>query len=261
VNLFAERAVEIAREAGVFLKERLHNDHSIDFKGEINLVTEADRGSEEIITSRIKHLFPGHDIMAEEGTNVTRGSEYRWIIDPLDGTTNYAHGFPVFCLSMALQKMRRVILGVIYNPMLDEMFVAERGEGAFLQGKKIHVSHTERLAEGFVATGFPYDVHENYRDALAYFDEMTPKVQAIRRAGSAALDLAYLAAGRFDGFWELRLSPWDTAAGWILVEEAGGLVTDLSGNPYVLESPSIVGSNGVMHKELMEIFNQASSKI
>jgi myo-inositol-1(or 4)-monophosphatase len=261
VNLFTERAVEIAREAGEFLKGRFHADHSIDFKGEINLVTEADRGSEKIITSRIQHLFPDHDIMAEEGTNVTRGSEYRWIIDPLDGTTNYAHGFPVFCVSIALQRMDEIILGVIYNPMLDELFVAERGEGASLQGKKIHVSDTERLAEAFVATGFPYDVRENSGDALAYFDEMIPKAQAVRRAGSAALDLAYLAAGRFDGFWELRLKPWDTAAGWILVEEAGGMVTDLSANPYVLESPSIVASNGVMHRELMEILNQVSSRI
>jgi myo-inositol-1(or 4)-monophosphatase len=261
VNLFTERAVQIAREAGAFLKGRFHADHTIDFKGEINLVTEADRSSEEIITSRIKRLFPDHDIMAEEGTNVTRGAEYRWIIDPLDGTTNYAHGFPVFCVSMALQRMSQVILGVIYNPMLDELFVAQRGEGAFLQGRKIHVSHTKRLAEGFLGTGFPYDVRENSRDALAYFDEMIPKAQAIRRAGSAALDLAYLAAGRFDGFWELRLNPWDTAAGWILVEEAGGLVTDFSGNPYVLESPSIVGSNGVLHKELTEVLHRASSRI
>jgi myo-inositol-1(or 4)-monophosphatase len=261
VDLFAERAVEIAREAGAFLKETFHTDHRIDFKGEINLVTEADRSSEEIITSRIKKLFPDHDIMGEEGTNITRGSEYRWIIDPLDGTTNYAHGFPVFCVSIALKRMSQVVMGVIYNPVLDELFVAERGEGAFLQGKNIHVSHTRRLAEGFMATGFPYDVRENYRDVLAYFNEMIPTAQAIRRAGSAALDLAYLAVGRFDGFWELRLKPWDTAAGWILVEEAGGVVTDLSGNPYFLESPSIVASNGVIHKELMEVLDQASSRI
>jgi myo-inositol-1(or 4)-monophosphatase len=261
VTRFMQAAVEIAREAGAFLKERLQVDHKIDFKGEINLVTEADRRSEEIITSRLKHLFPDHNIMAEEGTNITMGSEYRWIIDPLDGTTNYAHGFPVFCVSIALQSMSQVILGVIYNPMLDELFAAGRGEGAFLQGGKIHVSHTKHLAEGFVATGFPYDVRENCRDALAYFNEMIPKAQAIRRQGSAALDLAYLAAGRFDGFWELRLNPWDTAAGWILVEEAGGVVTDLSGKPYFLDSPSIVASNGAMHKELMEILDQASSRI
>jgi myo-inositol-1(or 4)-monophosphatase len=261
VSRFRQAAVEIAREAGAFLKQRLYADHRIEFKGEINLVTEADRLSEEIITSRIQSLFPGHDMMAEECTNITRGSEYRWIIDPLDGTTNYAHGYPVFCVSMALQRMGEVILGVIYNPMLDELFVAERGEGAFLQGTKIHVSDTRRLTEGLVATGFPYDVRENCRDALAYFNEMIPKARAIRRAGSAALDLAYLAAGRFDGFWELRLKPWDTAAGWLLVEEAGGVVTDFSGKPYYLKSPHILASNGRIHEELMKVLDQASSRI
>jgi myo-inositol-1(or 4)-monophosphatase len=261
VTTFRQAAVEIARKAGAFLKQRLHDDHSIDFKGEINLVTEADRISEEMITARIQKLFPDHDVMAEECTNITRGSEYRWIIDPLDGTTNYAHGYPVFCVSIALQRVHEVILGVIYNPMLEELFVAERGEGAFLQGRKIHVSTTRRLAEGIVATGFPYDVRENCRDALAYFNEMIPKAQAIRRAGSAALDLAYVAAGRFDGFWELRLKPWDTAAGWLLVEEAGGVVTDLRGKAYCLESPYIMASNGWIHEELMEVLGQASSMI
>jgi myo-inositol-1(or 4)-monophosphatase len=261
VNLFTKYAVEIAREAGAFLKDRLHADHRIDFKGEIDLVTEADRRSEEIITARIKRLFPDHDIMGEEGTNITMGSEYRWIVDPLDGTTNYAHGFPFFCVSIALQKIDEVVTGVIYDPMLDELFVAEKGEGASLQGNRIQVSHTKRLTEGFLATGFPYDIRENYRDVLAYFDTVILKTQALRRAGSAALDLAYLAAGRFDGFWEMRLKPWDTAAGWILVEEAGGVVTDLSGKPYFLESPSLVASNGVLHKELLEALDQASSKI
>ena len=261
MTTFRQPAVEIAREAGAFLKERLHAAHTIDFKGEINLVTEVDRFSEEIITSRIQELFPDHDIIAEECTNITRGSDYRWIIDPLDGTTNYAHGYPVFCVSIALQRMGEVILGVIYHPMLEELFVAERGEGAFLQKKEIHVSTTKCLTEGLVATGFPYDVRENCRDALTYFNEMIPKAQAIRRAGSAALDLAYLAAGRFDGFWELRLQPWDTAAGWLMVEEAGGVVTDFSGNPYCLESPDIVASNGRIHEELMEILDKASTMI
>ncbi|RLB29581.1 MAG: inositol monophosphatase [Deltaproteobacteria bacterium] len=261
MTTFRQAAVESAREAGAFLKERLHADHRIDFKGEINLVTEADRTSEEIITSRIQKLFPDHDVMAEESTNITRGAEYRWIIDPLDGTTNYAHGYPLFCVSIALQRMGEVILGVIYDPMFDELFVAERGEGAFLQGREIHVSTTERLIEGLVATGFPYDVRENCRDTLAYFNEMIPKVQAIRRIGSAALDLAYVAVGRFDGFWELRLQPWDTAAGWLMVEEAGGVVTDLNGKPYSLESPSIVASNAMIHEELMDVLDQASSMI
>jgi myo-inositol-1(or 4)-monophosphatase len=156
-------------------------------------------------------------------------------------------------VSIALQRRDQVILGVIYDPMLDELFVAERGKGAFLQERRIRVSHVKRLAEGFLATGFPYDIRKNYRDVLAYFNTVILKAQAIRRAGSAALDLAYLAAGRFDGFWELRLKPWDTAAGWILVEEAGGIVTDLSGKPYFLKSPTLVASNGVMHKEFLEV--------
>jgi myo-inositol-1(or 4)-monophosphatase len=261
MNSFREPAVEIAREAGAFLKERLHTEHSIDYKGEINLVTEADRNSEQIITSRIQDLFPDHDIMAEESAPISRGSEYRWIIDPLDGTTNYAHGYPVFCVSVALQRRNQVILGVVYNPMLEELFVAERGKGAFLQESKICVSSTRGLAEGLVATGFPYDVRENCRDTLACFNEMIPSAQTVRRAGSAALDLAYLAAGRVDGFWELRLKPWDTAAGWMLVEEAGGMVTDLYGRPYWLESPAIVASNGRIHEELIAVLGEAFSKI
>jgi myo-inositol-1(or 4)-monophosphatase len=261
VSSFRQPAVDIAREAGAFLKEKLHADHSVDFKGEIDLVTEADRISEQMITARIRNLFPDHDIVAEESTNITRGSEYRWIVDPLDGTTNYAHGHPVFCVSIALERMSEVVLGVIYNPMLEELFVAERGEGAFLEGGKIHVSSTGRLGEGLVATGFPYDVRENCRDALGYFDEMIPQAQAVRRQGSAALDLAYLAAGRFDGFWELRLRPWDTAAGWVLVEEAGGIVTDLYGKSYCLESPTIAASNGRIHGELLAVLDRASSRI
>jgi myo-inositol-1(or 4)-monophosphatase len=261
VNSFQQPAAEIAREAGAFLKERLYTDHRIDYKGEIDLVTEADRISEQMITSRIRNLFPDHDIVAEESAPITRGSEYRWIIDPLDGTTNYAHGYPVFCVSIALQRMNQIILGVIYNPMLEELFMAERGRGAFLQESKICVSSTSNLGQGVVATGFPYDVRENCRDTLACFNEMIPKAQTIRRAGSAALDLAYLAAGRVDGFWELRLKPWDTAAGWLLVEEAGGRVTDLYGRPYCLESPAIVASNGKIHEELIEVLRHASSRI
>ncbi|MFW6147182.1 MAG: inositol monophosphatase family protein [Thermodesulfobacteriota bacterium] len=261
MNSFRQPAVEMAREAGAFLKEKLYTKHSIDYKGEIDLVTEADKVSEQIITSKIQNLFPDHDIMAEESDPITRGSEYRWIIDPLDGTTNYAHWYPVFCVSIALQRMNQMILGVIYNPMLDELFVAERGRGAFLGDEKISVSSTDTLAQGFAATGFPYDVREHCQDALVYFNEMIPKALAVRRMGSAALDLAYLAAGRFDAFWELRLKPWDTAAGWILIEEAGGRVTDLRGEAYFLDSPAIVASNGRIHEELLEVLHRASSKI
>ncbi len=205
-----ELAIEIARETGTFLRSKLNSAHTIDYKGKINLVTEADKISEEMITSKINHLFPDHDILAEEFTYTNKDSDFRWIIDPLDGTTNYAHGYPVFCISIALQKLDEIILGVIYNPMLKEMFVAEKREGAFLNGRETHVSATIRIKESLIATGFPYDIREDSQNNLNYFNEMIMKARAIRRAGSAALDLAYVAAGRFDGFWEIKLNPWDT---------------------------------------------------
>ena len=252
-------AVETAREAGVFLRNRLNSAHKIDYKGEINLVTEADKISEEMITSKINNLFPDHDILAEEFTYTNRGSDFRWIIDPLDGTTNYAHGYPVFCVSIALQKLDDMILGVIYGPMLNEMFVAEKGKGTFLNDIKIHVSSTNRITEGLLATGFPYDIREDSQNNLNCFNEMIMKARAIRRAGSAALDLAYVAAGRFDGFWEIKLNPWDIAAGWLIVEEAGGVVTDMWGKDYCLDSSFILASNGRIHEEMMDVLNSVSS--
>ena len=254
-----ECAIEIAREAGIFLKDKLNSVHTIDYKGEINLVTEVDKISEEMITSKINALFPDHDILAEEFTDIDRGSDFRWIIDPLDGTTNYAHGYPYFCVSIALERLNTMTVGIVYDPMLDEMFVAEKGKGAFLNDREIHVSNTRGIIKSLLATGFPYDIREDSHNNLNYFNEMILKAQAIRRAGSAALDLAYVAAGRFDGFWELKLNPWDIAAGWLLVEEAGGIITDMGGNDYHLESSSILASNGRIHKEMMDVLKWASS--
>jgi myo-inositol-1(or 4)-monophosphatase len=256
---FKECAIEIAREAGIFLKNKLHSVHTIDYKGEINLVTEVDKISEEMITSKITTLFPDHDILSEEFTHTNRGSDFRWIIDPLDGTTNYAHGYPFFCVSIALERLSTMIVGIVYDPMLNEMFVAEKGKGAFLNDREIHVSNTRGVIKGLLATGFPYDIREDSHNNLNYFNKMILKAQAIRRAGSAALDLAYVAAGRFDGFWELKLNPWDIAAGWLLIEEAGGIVTDMGGNDYYLESSSILASNGRIHKEMMGVLKGASS--
>jgi len=258
MQAFRESAIEIAKDAGTFLRSKLNSAHKIDYKGEINLVTEADRVSEEMITSKINHLFPEHDILAEEFTHTNRDSDFRWIIDPLDGTTNYAHSYPVFCVSIALQRLDEIILGIIYNPMLREMFVAEKGKGVSLNGKKVHVSSTIGISESLVATGFPYDIREDTQNNLNYFNKMIMKARAIRRAGSAALDLAYVAAGRFDGFWEIKLNPWDTAAGWLMVEEAGGLVTDLKGEGYYLDSPVILASNGKIHREMMDVLSRAS---
>ena len=259
MNDYKECAIEIAREAGIFLKNKLNSLHTIDYKGEINLVTEVDKISEEMITSKINALFPDHDILAEEFTDINSGSDFRWIIDPLDGTTNYAHGYPFFSVSIALERLDTVIVGIVYDPMLDEMFVAEKGKGAFLNDREIHVSNTRRIIKSLLTTGFPYDIQKDSDNNLNYFNEMILKAQAIRRAGSAALDLAYVAAGRFDGYWELKLSPWDIAAGWLLVEEAGGIVTDMGGNDYYLESPSILASNGRIHKEMMDVLKWASS--
>jgi myo-inositol-1(or 4)-monophosphatase len=256
---FKECATEIAREAGIFLKNKLHSEHTIDYKGEINLVTEADKISEKMITSKITTLFPDHDILAEEFTHIDRGSDFRWIIDPLDGTTNYAHGYPYFCVSIALERLNTMIVGIVYDPMLDEMFVAEKGKGAFLNEREIHVSNTRGVIKSLLATGFPYDIREDSHNNLNYFNEMILQAQAIRRAGSAALDLAYVAAGRFDGFWELKLNPWDIAAGWLLVKEAGGIVTDMGGKNYFIESPSILASNGRIHAEMMAVLESESS--
>ncbi len=246
-------AVRMAKEAGTSLKSRLHEKHTVHYKGEINIVTEEDRRCEEMIIAEIKRHYPDHDILTEESAGIDRGSEYRWIIDPLDGTTNYAHGYPVFCVSIALEKAGRIVLGVIFNPMLNELFVAEENNGAFLNRKRLSVSGTSTLSQSLLATGFPYDIRRNADNNLNYFIGMATQAQAIRRAGSAALDLAYTAAGRFDGFWELKLHPWDTAAGLLMIREAGGTLSDIQGNPYRLSSHSIVASNGVVHADMLRV--------
>lgn len=249
---YLDFAVSAAREAGLFLKSNLHKRRSIQYKGEINIVTDADRKSEEMILGRISREFPRHDVIAEESEPRDSGAEFRWIIDPLDGTTNYAHGFPVFCVSLALQRSGEIILGCVYNPMLDEMFTAQKGSGAFLNGGRIRVSEVRDFSQSFLATGFPYDLRTDRNNNINYFVSLAKRTLAVRRAGSAALDLAYTAAGRFDGFWELKLHPWDTAAGLLLVREAGGQVSDISGGEYSLDSKSLAASNGLIHSELIQ---------
>lgn len=251
---YQEFSMSLAREAGIFLKDRLYNKHTIDYKGEINLVTEADRLAEALIINRIHQKYPHHDILTEESEGIDTGSEYRWIIDPLDGTTNYAHGYPVFCVSIALAVNAVVCLGVIYNPMLNEMFAAVKGAGAFLNNRRISVSATVDLSKSLLATGFPYDIRDDENNNIHYFSLMAKKARAIRRAGSAALDMAYVAAGRFDGFWELKLAPWDTAAGSLLITEAGGLVTDLFGGSHHLKSPHVLATNAKIHNDMMGVF-------
>jgi len=248
---YTKLAVSAAREAGGYLKDNLHNRHLVRFKGEIDIVTEADQQAESMIIAAIHNQYPDHDILAEESPATHGGSLYRWIIDPLDGTTNYSHGYPVFSVSIALEWEGILIVGIVFNPMLDEMFVAVKGRGAFLNDKPIAVSETTELSRSLLATGFPYDIRLSKENNMDHFESMAMKAQAIRRAGSAALDLAYVAAGRFDGFWELRLSPWDTAAGCLLVQEAGGGITDLHGEVFTLTSPHVVASNGRIHGQIL----------
>jgi len=248
-------AVDLARKAGALLKEQFNQKHEINYKGDINLVTEADKMSEDLIIAAISRKFPDHGILSEESPMITGAGKLRWIIDPLDGTTNYAHGYPVFCVSIALENEGEIILGVIYDPMREEMFVAVRGEGAYLNDKKLAVSRTDNISRSLLATGFPYDIRESKENNLDYFNSMAINVQAIRRAGAAALDLAYLAAGRFDGFWELKLKPWDTAAGCLMVEEAGGLASNVFGEKWSIFSPHVLASNGLIHGQMIEVLS------
>lgn len=250
---YREFIEEIVLEAGRLLREKIDECHTIEYKGDINLVTEADRLSEELIISRIRSRFPEHGILAEESPETVNSSAFRWIIDPLDGTTNYAHGYPVFSVSIALECEGAIRLGAVYNPMMNELFFAEKGQGAFLNGRRLTVSRTTDLSRSLLATGFPYDLKEDRNNNMNYFETMAMSAQAVRRAGSAAFDLACLAAGRFDGFWELKLMPWDTAAGCLLVQEAGGIVTDLQGGPFSLTSPNILASNGLIHAEMSRL--------
>jgi len=251
-------AVDLALKAGVLLKERFNQKHEINYKGEINLVTEADKMSENLIIAAISRSFPDHGILSEESPVITGAGKLRWIIDPLDGTTNYAHGYPVFCVSIALENDGEVILGVIYDPMREELFVSVRGEGAYLNDKKLAVSSLKDISRSLLATGFPYDIRESKENNLDYFNAMAINVQAIRRAGVAALDLAYLAAGRFDGFWELKLKPWDTAAGCLMVEEAGGVISDIAGAKWHLQSPSLLASNSLIHEQMIKVLSSKS---
>ena len=253
MNEYRHFLATVIVEAGELLRERFNDCHKVWYKGEINLVTETDLLSETLITERIRRSFPGHDILTEESPETRNGSRFRWIIDPLDGTTNYSHGYPIFCISIALEVEGEILLGAVYNPMLKELFVAEKGGGASLNGSRLSVSRTANLNKGLLATGFPYDLRKDRNNNMNYFKALAISAQAVRRSGAAALDLAYLAAGRFDGFWELKLMPWDTAAGWLLVTEAGGVVTDLCGGPYGLLCPHILAGNGFINGELLRV--------
>jgi myo-inositol-1(or 4)-monophosphatase len=241
----------IARDAGALLMQHFHKKVVVEYKGEVDLVTVADRSSEKLIVERLRERWPQHGIVGEEGTRTQPGAEYRWLVDPLDGTTNFAHGYPVFCVSIALARRDdRLEVGVLYDPTRDEMFAAERGHGASLNGKPIHVSATKNLAEAMLGTGFPS--HKRHKNPNIYFyQHLTLHSHGVRRAGSAALDLANVACGRYDGFWEFNLNPWDTGAGVLLVGEAGGQVTRFDGAPFQLDSREVLATNGLIHAETL----------
>jgi myo-inositol-1(or 4)-monophosphatase len=253
---FLDVAIKAAREAGSLLLDLSGSRLNIEKKGKVDLVTDADRRSEDLIRKIISENFPDHQFIAEEGTESKGDSEYRWLVDPLDGTTNYAHGFPVWCVSVALTKGNDIITGCVYNPNLDECFTAETGSGAYLNGDKISVSGAEKLDDALLATGFPYDIRETDDDNLKEFTAFYKRAQAVRRAGAAALDLAYVACGRFDGFWEFKLSPWDIAAGILMVTEAGGKATSYSGDKYDIYKGELVASNGLIHEPMVEILGK-----
>jgi myo-inositol-1(or 4)-monophosphatase len=261
---YAHVAEGIARQAGALLRGFYEKGVATEYKGDVDLVTEADRASEALIVERLKAAFPEHGIYGEEGTREGLGSEFRWYVDPLDGTTNFAHGFPAFCVLLGLERRAaglaadadgEMVAAVTYDPLRDEMFVAERGKGAWLNGRQVHVSKTAKLQESLTATGFPSQKRHASPNVHLY-QQITLRSHGVRRAGSAGLDMAYVACGRLDGFWEFNLNPWDTSAGYLLVEEAGGTVTHFDGGKFTLDSREVLATNGLILGEMTHLFGE-----
>jgi myo-inositol-1(or 4)-monophosphatase len=259
-NEFLEVAVEVAREAGAILLEELSRPVNISYKGEVDIVTQADKRSEKAIVAKLRAHFPQHAIVAEEGGGTDSSSGFRWHVDPLDGTTNFAHGYPCFAVSIGLEERGDLLAGVIYQPVSDELFTAAKGEGAYLNQKRIHVSTVPTLATSLLGTGFPA-AKRRENPNIHYYQTFTLSSHGVRRDGSAALDLAAVACGRFDGFWEFGLHSWDTAAGVLLVREAGGLVTGFDGHGYRLGERELLASNSSIHDEFRTMANEIAARI
>lgn len=259
---FLEVAEEAAHEAAAILLAEFDHPQKFSYKGGVDIVTEADRKSEAVIVSRLKSHFPSHEIVAEEGgaTGATTGARYRWYVDPLDGTTNFAHGYPVFAVSIGLLEHGEPLVGVVHNPVSQQLFRAMRGEGAYLGQKRIRVSPIDRLAKSLLATGFPSQKRTENPN-IYYYWEFTLRSHGVRRAGAAALDLCSVACGQFEGFWEFGLKPWDTAAGMLVVHEAGGMVTDFAGRPYHPGDPEILVSNGLVHSEMQQLAADIAQRV
>ncbi len=249
---------EILKRVGRYQVEMMGKKKTVEFKGEgsRNPVTEVDKRSEEMIRSFLEERFKGCGFIMEEGGSVGEEKDYVFCIDPLDGTVNYAHGYPMFCISVALLKKGEPILGAVYEPLRDEFFWAEKGEGAFLNGEKIRVSEESSLRKSLLATGFPYELHGRKKNNTDVFSRLTFETQGVRRGGAAALDLCYVACGRLDGFWEMGLKPWDVAAGSLMVEEAGGRVTDFSGRPFSVFKDHILATNAKIHQVLLDVLRE-----
>lgn len=253
MDVFLHAATDAAQKAGLMLRKNIDVSGKISYKSAVDLVTSFDNEAQGIIFESLSGLFPDHDFIAEEGLSKNKGSEFLWIIDPLDGTTNYAHSFPIFSVSIALEKNKSIVLGVVYDPMRDENFTAVKGGGAFLNGRKIKTSSISDLDKSLLATGFPYDVRESNVNNINHFKNFVTRVQGIRRGGSAAMDLCYVACGRFDGFWELKLKPWDVAAGAIIVEEAGGRISDFQNKEFDFIGLETLATNGLIHDQMMAV--------
>ena len=252
---FLETAAGIAREAGALIAGYHARGIGYELKGDYDLVTEADRASERLIVERLRSHFPTHSIVAAEGGGLEGSSEYRWYVDPLDGTTNFAHGFPMFNVTLGLERAGELIAGVVYDPVHDEMFSAEAGGGAYLNNHRIRVSKTARVEDALVATGFPSRKrHENVN--VHFYYQLAMMSHGVRRAGAAALDLAYVACGRLDAFWEFGLNPWDMAAGVLLVREAGGTTSDMRGGPFSLRGPHMLADNSLLHQPMLGVFGE-----
>lgn len=252
-----EKIIGIAKEAGAIVREGFGKNFSVETKGSLtNLVTEFDKKSESTIINYIKKEFPTHSVLAEESGNHNSGSEYLWVIDPLDGTTNFAHGLPIFSVSIGVQKNGKTIYGVVYDVMRDALYSAELGSGSFCNGRKLNVSNNADIRKSVLVTGFPYNIAENPDHAFEHFIAFLKHARAVRRLGSAAIDFCYTAEGVFDGFWEVFLHPWDMCAGKLLVEEAGGIVTDFYGNEINIFSKQILATNNFIHKEMISILSE-----
>lgn len=253
-------AIEAAREAGKYLKYSVGKVRSVETKKgeERNLVSEIDKTSEQKIIGIIKRHYPHHAILAEESGGSEASAEYKWVIDPLDGTTNFLHGLPLFCVTIAIERKGEIIAGVVYDPNLDELFTAEKGSGAYVNGKRMHVSTSTRLIDSLLVTGFPYDIAANPGNVVGHFANFLMEGQGIRRLGSAALDLSYIAAGRLDGYWEVNLNPWDMAAGVLFVLEAGGRVTDFTGAPTTIYHKQVLASNGLIHTAMIDVLKKGA---